>query len=244
MRSEKVPCGTSSQIDCARQHHFFEQFVFADVGSDVTADLSGGEQQAHAQAVDANVVADGGEVLDPFANQCANQILRDAAQAESADHDGGAVEDVVNGLVRIGDDSVHRERILNQIVDRRFLIVAGRGFGQELVFASPSGAHSEPGQRSAPASIRRRSRSRGIIDQRCPSGRFCFNLFFNLFFNLSLSSSYFFCHLLDRIYRRTLPQLVRPLELHRQFAACRDFRGREPAAVQASALPERCSSRW
>ncbi len=71
------------------------------------ADLSGGEQQTVSQAVHPGVVADGGEVLYAFAYQGANQVFRDAAQSESANHDGGSVEDVFDGLVGVGYDFIH-----------------------------------------------------------------------------------------------------------------------------------------
>ena len=103
------------QIDLAVEHHFFQQFVFADVGADVLRDLSGGEQQAHAEAVDAGVVADGGEIFRAFADQRANQVFRDAAQSEPAHHDGGAVEDVSDGFVGIGYDFVHGIRIVTKV---------------------------------------------------------------------------------------------------------------------------------
>ena len=74
--------------------------------------LAGREQQAHAQAVDADVVADGGEILHALADQGANQVFRDATQPEAANHDGGAVEDVLDGLVGAGYDFVHRKFIV------------------------------------------------------------------------------------------------------------------------------------
>ena len=71
----------------------------------------------HAQAVHAHVVADGGEIFDAFADQGADQVFRDAAQAEAAHHDCGAVGDVADSLVSAADYLVHKREILNEIVD-------------------------------------------------------------------------------------------------------------------------------
>ena len=108
------PLGKSSlrdqvQIELALQNHLLQQFVFADVGPDVFDDLAGGEQQAVAQSVHADVVADGREILRALADQGANQVFRDAAQSESANHDGGAIEDVFDGFVGVGYDFIHRK---------------------------------------------------------------------------------------------------------------------------------------
>ena len=77
-------------------------------------DLSRGEQQSVSQAIHAGVIADGGEVLHAFAYQGANQVFRDAAKSEPANHDGGAVKDVFDGLVGVGYDFIHWIRILNE----------------------------------------------------------------------------------------------------------------------------------
>ena len=102
------------EIQLALQNHLFEQFVFADIGSNVFANLTGGQQQTVAQPVHPGVIADGREVLYPFADQGTNQILRDSAQPESADHDGRAIEDIFDGFVGAGNDFVHRQEILKQ----------------------------------------------------------------------------------------------------------------------------------
>ena len=47
------------------------------------------------------------EILGAFADQGADQIFGHAAESEAADHDGGAVEDVADGFVGVGDDFVH-----------------------------------------------------------------------------------------------------------------------------------------
>ena len=43
------------------------------------------------------------------------QVFRNATQSESTNHDGGAIGDVLDGLVGAGYDLVHWIRILNQI---------------------------------------------------------------------------------------------------------------------------------
>ena len=50
----------------------------------------------------------------PLRDQRADQVLRHAAQAEAANHDGRAVKHVADGLIRIGHNFVHSVRILNE----------------------------------------------------------------------------------------------------------------------------------
>src|SRR5580698_10563695 len=81
---------------CSRRHTY--QYVSESVPPKATT---------HAEAVDTNVVADGGQILHSFADQGPNQILGDAAQSESAHHDDRAVEHVANGFIGIGNNFVH-----------------------------------------------------------------------------------------------------------------------------------------
>ncbi len=77
-------------------------------------DLPGGEQLAEAEAVDAGVVADRGEVLAAAVAQGGDQRLGDAAQAEAADGDGHAVlHQPVEGGVGVGVELVHAEQSLS-----------------------------------------------------------------------------------------------------------------------------------
>ena len=64
-----------------------ERLVLADIGRDHLLDLPGLEQQAEADAVDAGIVGDDGEVLHAGIADGVDQRLRDAAQAEAAGHD-------------------------------------------------------------------------------------------------------------------------------------------------------------
>src|ERR1035438_10777838 len=96
----------------AVQNHPLEQFVFADVASDVALELAVRQEQAHAEAIDPCVIADRCEVPDPLGDQGADQILGIAAESESADHDNGSVEYVLNGLFSAGNDFSHGRRIL------------------------------------------------------------------------------------------------------------------------------------
>src|ERR1700730_7805227 len=117
-RREK--CGDASAAGAnplgksALQNHLLEQLVFPNVGPDVLANLPCGQQQTIAEAVHSNVITDGGKVLHAFANQCANEVFRDSTQAEASDHDGGSVEDVLDGFVGAGHDFVHKAGILNE----------------------------------------------------------------------------------------------------------------------------------
>src|ERR1700722_10129465 len=107
------PLGESSlrhqvELDRALQHHFFQQLIFTDVSANMMHDLSRSQQQSVAKAIDSDVVADGGEIFRTLPDQSANQIFRNAAQPEAADHDDRAVEHVTNGFIGIGNDFIHR----------------------------------------------------------------------------------------------------------------------------------------
>src|ERR1019366_7361434 len=90
--------GNQLQIDFPGQHHLFQQLVLADVTALVGADLSGVEHEAESKLVNANVVADGVEVLDAFLHQRPDEVLRNPAQPESADHDARAIVDISDRL--------------------------------------------------------------------------------------------------------------------------------------------------
>ena len=72
------------------------------------------QQQTVAQSVHAYVIADGLEVLRAFTHQCANQVFGDSTQSESANHESGAIRDVFDGFVGVGNDFIHARRILNE----------------------------------------------------------------------------------------------------------------------------------
>ena len=76
-----------------------EEFVFADVGGDHFFDLAILEEKADAEVVDAGVVADDGEIFGAFAADGSDQIFGDAAEAEAAHEDGGAVGEIGDGGV-------------------------------------------------------------------------------------------------------------------------------------------------
>ena len=84
-----------------------EQLVFADVASGVGGDQAGFEHEAHAESVDAHVVGDGVEAGDAAADESGDAVFGNAAEAEAAEHEGGAVGDVVEGRVGGGEDFVH-----------------------------------------------------------------------------------------------------------------------------------------
>ena len=96
------------EIDFALQDHLLQQFVFTHVSADVPANLTRCKKQPHAKAVHADVVADGSQILAALAYQGAYQIFGDATQAEPANHDGCAIENVFYRFVRVGDNLVHR----------------------------------------------------------------------------------------------------------------------------------------
>src|SRR5690606_14018643 len=70
-----------------------EFLVLADVGGNHLADLARAQQQPEAEAVDAGVVGDHRQALDPGIPQRGDQRLGDAAEAETADREGLVVRD-------------------------------------------------------------------------------------------------------------------------------------------------------
>src|SRR3954470_1462674 len=102
------------QLDRALQHHLFKKFVFPDVGTDMFSDLSIAEKKSQTETVDAHVIRDRGEVLRPLLHERTDKILRNAAQAKSADHDGSAILDVANRLVCGCDHFLHDRAALSR----------------------------------------------------------------------------------------------------------------------------------
>src|SRR5579862_1859081 len=111
----KSPLRHEIELHLAGEDHGFEQFILAHVRSDVAANLAGSKQQSDAETINASVIADGREILRSLAHQRPNQILRNAAQAESTEHDGSTVAHIANGIIGISNDFIHRVRILNEI---------------------------------------------------------------------------------------------------------------------------------
>ena len=80
------------QLQLAGEVELGEELVLADVGGDHLLDLAGLEQQAEAEAVDAGIVGDAGQVLHAGLAQRRDQVLRNAEQPEAAGHHRHAVE--------------------------------------------------------------------------------------------------------------------------------------------------------
>ena len=59
------------------------------------------------EAIDARVVANRGEILDALFDESSDQVLGISAEPETADHDGGSVEYILNRLFGAGYDFVH-----------------------------------------------------------------------------------------------------------------------------------------
>ena len=76
-----------------------EQFVFTYVSGNHLFDLTLLEQQTDAEVIDAGVVADDGQVFGAFATDRGDQVFGDAAKAEAAHQDGGAVLEIFDGGV-------------------------------------------------------------------------------------------------------------------------------------------------
>ncbi len=87
------------EFEFARQHLALELLVLADVGGHDFFHLPRGEQNAHAEAIHARVVADDGEAFHAAVVQGGDEIFRDAAQPEPA---GGDRHVVVEQAVKRG----------------------------------------------------------------------------------------------------------------------------------------------
>ena len=74
----------SSRSSSPAEHLALEFLVLADVGGHDLLHLPGGEQNPHAEAIHARVVADDGEAFHAAVVQCGDEIFRDAAQPEPA----------------------------------------------------------------------------------------------------------------------------------------------------------------
>src|SRR5690606_30939319 len=75
------------ELEFACQILAFEFLVLADIRSDHLADLTGFQQLTQAKAVDARVIADAGQVLNPGIAQRRDQRLGNTAEAEAAHGD-------------------------------------------------------------------------------------------------------------------------------------------------------------
>src|SRR5581483_8247888 len=62
------------QVKTFLKNHLLEKPIFADVAADMALDLTSIKEQSHAQAVHADVVADGVEILYAFAYERADQV--------------------------------------------------------------------------------------------------------------------------------------------------------------------------
>ena len=97
------------ELELAGQVLALELLVLADVARDHLLDLARLEQLAEAEAVDAGVVRDDGQVLDARIAQRLDQGLGNAAQAEAADgHQLAVANDAGQGGGRARKDLVHR----------------------------------------------------------------------------------------------------------------------------------------
>ena len=75
------------EFEFTRQHLALELLVLADVGGHHLFHLPGGEQNPHAEAIHARVVADDGEAFHAAVVQRGDEIFRNAAQPEPARSD-------------------------------------------------------------------------------------------------------------------------------------------------------------
>ena len=90
------------ELELAGQHLALELLVLADVRGDDLLHLPALEQEAHAEIVDAGVVADDRQALHAAGHERGDEVLRDAAQAEPARRDPHPVEEQTVERVRGG----------------------------------------------------------------------------------------------------------------------------------------------
>src|SRR5207249_2690638 len=97
-----------------------------------------------------DVVGNRRQVLDVLAHERLDQIFRDAAQAEAADHDAGAVGNIAHRVVGAGHDFVHASMILNQA----FMARSRFTFGNKNQDPSTRVSHAEESAWGSPPSLR------------------------------------------------------------------------------------------
>jgi hypothetical protein len=61
--------------------------------------------------VDTDVITDGGEILHATADQGTNQVFRNSAQPEPADHYRRAILNVADGFGGVSNQLVHRLKL-------------------------------------------------------------------------------------------------------------------------------------
>src|SRR5437879_2032892 len=101
------PLWIQFHLQFTAQDELLEEFVFADVSGDHLFRLPLLEQQADAEIIDSRVIADDGQVLRAFAANSRDKVFRDAAEAEAAHENRGAVAEFFNSDVSRGDSLVH-----------------------------------------------------------------------------------------------------------------------------------------
>src|SRR5215467_1555565 len=99
--------GYQLHFELAAQELALELLVLADVGRDHLPDLPCAKQNPCTEVVDAGVVADDRQALRATGLQRTNKALRNAAQAESAHHDRGAVRHECDGRFGVWQNLVH-----------------------------------------------------------------------------------------------------------------------------------------
>ena len=98
--------GNQRDVDFSSDHLRFQQLVFAHVAANKGSDHAGFEHETQPESIDAHVVADDAQMAHAPAHHGRDQVFRNAAQPESAQHDGGAVGNVGDRLVARWNDFV------------------------------------------------------------------------------------------------------------------------------------------
>src|SRR5690606_3935618 len=92
------------KVDFTREIFPLERLVLADVGSNHFLDLTRGEEQAEAGAINTGIVGDAGKIFDVrLGNEGFDESIGDAAEAETTGEDGGIGGNGFDGLEGRGD---------------------------------------------------------------------------------------------------------------------------------------------
>src|SRR5262249_17291244 len=105
----KRPLRHQFDLQLARKKLTLELFVFTDVGRNHLLDLMRAEKHPGAKLVHAGVIADDREISGPAGVKFPDEVFRNPAKPEAADHDRRYVGDERDGFVRARDYFVHSD---------------------------------------------------------------------------------------------------------------------------------------
>src|SRR5947209_4078331 len=92
------------------------------------SDHSGLQYESHAKTVYAHVVADAVQSFDAFSNESRDEVFRNTAESESAEHDSRAIRNIGDCFISVGIDLVH-----DAIIARNLRDIGGDGRRQKAI---------------------------------------------------------------------------------------------------------------